>query len=90
MAFININLPSKPTMIKFRKLNDFPTQVIQHEISDVFELCQEIDDPNAYLEMVNKAWLTALDRMAPEKRVQEKRLEENPLVQCRSPKTKAA
>ena len=41
--------------------------MIQHEISDVFELCQEIEDPNAYIEMVNKAWLTALDRMAPEK-----------------------
>ena len=27
---------SKPTMIKFRKLNNIPTQVIQHEISDVF------------------------------------------------------
>ena len=63
---------SKPTTIKFKKLNDIPTQVIQHEISDVFELCQEIDDPNAYLEMVNKTWLTALDRMAPEKESRKK------------------
>ena len=59
-------------MIKFRILNDIPTQVIQHEISEVFKLCQEIDDPNAYIEMVNKAWLTALDRMAPEKESRKK------------------
>ena len=75
LIFLGIHkhqLPSKPTMIKFRKLNDIPTQVIQHEISDVFKLSQEKDGPNAYLEMVNKAWLTALDRMAPEKESKKK------------------
>ena len=46
---------SKPTMIKFRKLNDIPAQVIQQEIADVFKLCQETNDPNTYLEIVNKA-----------------------------------
>ena len=63
---------SKPTTIKFQKLNDIPTQVIQHEISDVFKLCQETDDPNAYIEMINKAWLTTLDRMVPEKESRKK------------------
>ena len=42
-------------------------QVIQQELSDVFKLCQETDDPNTYLEIVNKTWSIALDRMAPEK-----------------------
>ena len=58
---------SKPTIIKFRKLNDIPTQVIQQEISDVFKLCHETKDPNTYVEIANKAWLIALDRIAPEK-----------------------
>ena len=54
-------------MVKFRKLNDIPTQVIQQEFSDVFKLCQETDDPNTYLKIANKAWSTALDRITPEK-----------------------
>ena len=54
-------------MVKFRKLNDISTQVIQQEFSDVFKLCQETDDPNTYLKIANKAWSTALDRIAPEK-----------------------
>ena len=58
---------SKPTIIKFRKLNDILTQVIQQEISDVLEICHESKDPNTYLEIANKAWLTALDKMVPEK-----------------------
>ena len=70
---------SKPTIIKFRKLKDIPPQVIQQEILDVFKLCCEIEDPNIYLETANKAWLVALDRIAPE-RVQEERLQETPLV----------
>ena len=64
--------PSKPTIVKFRKLNGIPTQVIQQEISDVFKLCQGTDDPNTYLEIANKAWLTALDRIAPEKESRKK------------------
>ena len=63
---------SKPTIIKFRKLNDIPTQVIQQEISDMFELCHESKNPNTYLEIANKAWLTALDKMAPEKESRKK------------------
>ena len=60
-------LPCKPTMIKFRKVNDIPTQVIKQEISDVLNLCNGIKDPNIYLESANKAWLTALNKIAPEK-----------------------
>ena len=60
-------LPCKPTMIKFRKLNDIPSQVIKQEISDVLNLCDGIKDPNIYLESGNKAWLTALNKIAPEK-----------------------
>ena len=63
---------SKPTIIKFRKLKDIPTQVIQQEILDVFKLCCEIEDPNIYLETANKAWLAALDRIAPEKESRKK------------------
>ena len=60
-------LPCKPTMIKFRKLNDIPSQVIKQEISDVLNLCNGIKDPNIYLESANKACLTALNKIAPEK-----------------------
>ena len=60
-------LPCKPAMIKFRKLNDIPSQVIKQEISDVLNLCDGIKDPNIYLESANKAWLTALNKIAPEK-----------------------
>ena len=60
-------LPCKPTMIKFRKLNDIPSQMIKQEISDVLNLCDGIKDPNIYLESANKAWLTALNKIAPEK-----------------------
>ena len=63
---------SKPTIVKFKKLNDIPTQVMQQEISDVFKLCQKTDDPNTYLEIANKTWLTALDRIAPEKESRKK------------------
>ena len=31
--------PGKTTMVRFRKLNDISTQVIQQELSDVFKLC---------------------------------------------------
>ena len=55
------------TTVKFRRLNDFSAEVIQQELSDVCKLCQETDDPNTYLEIANKAWSIALDRMAPEK-----------------------
>ena len=41
--------------------------MIQEELSDVCKLFQETDDPNTYLEIANKAWSIALDRMAPEK-----------------------
>ena len=41
-------LPCKPTMIKFRKLNDIPSQVIKQEISDVLNLCDGIKDPSIY------------------------------------------
>ena len=54
-------------MVRFRKLNDISTQVMQQELSDVFKLCQETDDINTYLEIANKAWSMALDRMTPEK-----------------------
>ena len=54
-------------MIKFRKLNDIPSQVIKQEISDVLNLLGGIKDPNIYLECTNKAWLTALNKIAPEK-----------------------
>ena len=64
--------PSKPTIIKFSNLKDIPTQVIQEEISDVFKLCHEIEDPNIYLETVDKAWLAALNRIAPEKESRKK------------------
>ena len=57
----------QPTIIKFRKLNDIPSQVIKQEISDVLILCDGIKDPNIYLESANKAWLTALNKIAPEK-----------------------
>ena len=46
--------------------------MIQQEISDVFKLCHETKDPNTYLEIANKAWLTALDRIAPEKESRKK------------------
>ena len=59
--------PCKPTIIKFRKVNDTPTQVIKQEISDVLNLCDGIKDPNIYLKSANKAWLTALNKIAPEK-----------------------
>ena len=64
--------PSKPTIMKFRKLKDISTQVIQQESLDVFKLCHEIEDPNIYLETANKAWLAALDRIAPEKESRKK------------------
>ena len=54
-------------MVKFRKLNDIPSQVIKQEIADIFDLCDGIKDPNIYLECTNKAWLTALNKVAPEK-----------------------
>ena len=40
---------------------------MQQELCDVLKLCQETDDPNTYLEIANKAWSVALDRMTPEK-----------------------
>ena len=70
--------PSKPNIVKLRKLSDIPTQMIQQEISDVFKLCQETDDPNTYLEMANKAWLTALNRIAPEKESRKKDQKRHP------------
>ena len=60
-------LPCKPTIIKFGKVNDIPSQVIKQEISVVLNLCDGIKDPNIYLESANKAWLTALNKIAPEK-----------------------
>ena len=45
----------------------FVSQVIKQEISDVLNLCDGIKDPNIYLESANKAWLTALNKIAPEK-----------------------
>ena len=48
-------------------MNDISTQVIEQELSHLFKLCQETDDPNGYLEIANKAWSVALDKMAPEK-----------------------
>ena len=48
-------------------MNDIPSQVIKQEISDVLNLCDGIKDPNIYLESANKAWLTALNKIAPEK-----------------------
>ena len=59
--------PGKTTTVRFRKLNDISTQVMQQELSDVFKLCQETDDPNTYLEISKKAQSMVLDRMAPEK-----------------------
>ena len=41
--------------------------MIKQEISDVLNLCDGIKDPNIYLECTNKAWLTALNKIAPEK-----------------------
>ena len=59
--------PGKTTTFRLRKLNDISAQVIWQEFSDVLKLCQETDDANTYLEIANKAWSIALDRMAPEK-----------------------
>ena len=59
-------LPCKPTMVKFRKLNDIPSQVIKQEIADILDLCDGIKDPNIYLECTNEAWLTALNKIAPD------------------------
>ena len=59
--------PGKTTMVRLRKLNDVSAQMIQQELPDVFKLCQEIDNPNTYLQIANKAWSMAMDRMAPEK-----------------------
>ena len=59
--------PSRTTTVKFRRLSDISSQVIEQELFDVFKLCQETNDPNTYLEIANKAWSIALDRMAPEK-----------------------
>ena len=42
----NHQAPGRNTMVKFRRLNDISTQVIQQELSDVFKLCQETGDPN--------------------------------------------
>ena len=47
----------------------FPAQVIKQEISDVLNLCNGIKDPNIYPESANKAWLTALNKIAPRKGV---------------------
>ena len=33
----------------------------------LFKLCLKADDPSTYLEIANKAWTMALDKMAPEK-----------------------
>ena len=60
-------LPCKPTMVKFRKLNDISSQVIKQEIADILDLCDGIKDPDIYLECTNEAWLTALNKIAPEK-----------------------
>ena len=57
----------KTTMTRFRKLNDISTQVILQELSDLVKLCENADDPNTCLEIANKAWTMALDRMALEK-----------------------
>ena len=59
--------PDKTTTVRFKKLNDISAQVIQQELSCVFKLCQETDDPNTYLEIANKAWSMALDILAPDK-----------------------
>ena len=59
--------PGGVTTVKVRGLNDISAQVIHKELSDVFKLCQETDNPNTYLKIENKAWSIALDRMAPEK-----------------------
>ena len=67
LASLKHQAPAKATTVRFRKLNDISTQVIQQELSDVFKLCHETDDPNTYLKITNKAWSMALDRLAPEK-----------------------
>ena len=59
--------PGKTTTVRFRKLNDISTQVIQQILSYVFKLSQETDDPNTYFKISNKAWSVAFDRMALEK-----------------------
>ena len=71
--------PGRITTIKFRRLNDISAQVIHQELSDVCKLSQETDDPNTYLEIVNKAWFIALDRMAPEKESMKKAWKRIPL-----------
>ena len=38
--------PGKTTTVRFRKLNDISTQVIQQEFSGIFKLSQETDDPS--------------------------------------------
>ena len=38
----------------------------------MFKLCHKTKDPNTYLEIANKAWLTALDRIAPVKESRKK------------------
>ena len=75
-------LPCKPTMIKFRKVNDIPPRVIKQEISDVLNLCNGIKDPNIYLESASKAWLTALKKIAPEKESRKRDQKKTSLVQC--------
>ena len=47
----------RATTVKFRRLNNISAQVIQQELSDVFKLCQETDDPNTYLKMQIKPGL---------------------------------
>ena len=59
--------PGRTTMVRFGRWNNISAQVIQYELSDVFKLCQETNDPNAYLKIANKTQSIALDRMAPEK-----------------------
>ena len=80
----------KTTMVRFRRLNDISTQMIQQELSDLVKFFQKKDDPSTYLEIVNEAWTMALDSMAPEKESLKRDLEETPLVQCRILGTKAA
>ena len=75
--------PGKTTTVRFRKLNDTSTQVIQQELSDVFKLCQETDDPKIYLKIANKSWSMALDRMAHEKESLKKDWKRLPWL-CRS------
>ena len=40
--------PGKTTTVRFWKLNDISTQVIQQEHSDLVRLCQKADDPNTF------------------------------------------